>query len=143
MHFRPSTIYWPIFHRFDRCFFEKIWHLSPSTISCPIFCRFDRYFFKKNLKKKAASRFRDAAFLLCYVIFLPPCPLYYITSACKAQGVRVSRTPGASLVFLPEEGIQQFFMLIALNGDVVAVGAGEIEEVAFGDIVLAAGFEGL
>ena len=34
-------------------------------------------------------------------------------------------------------------MLITLFGDVVAVGAGEVEEVAFGDDVLAAGFEGL
>ena len=44
------------------------------------------------------------------------------------------------LVFLPEEGIQQLFVLIALDGDVVAVGAGEVEEVAFGDDVLAVGF---
>ena len=47
------------------------------------------------------------------------------------------------LVFLPEEGIQQLFVLIALDGDAVAVGAGEIEEVAFGDDVPAASFEGL
>lgn len=46
-------------------------------------------------------------------------------------------------VFLPEEGIQQFFMLITLFGDVVAVVHGEVEEVTFGDVILAAGFEGL
>ena len=34
-------------------------------------------------------------------------------------------------------------MLIALDGDAVAVGAGKVEEVAFGDDVPAAGFEGL
>ena len=33
-------------------------------------------------------------------------------------------------------------MLITLFGDVVAVGAGEVEEVAFGDDVLATSFEG-
>ena len=48
-----------------------------------------------------------------------------------------------SLVFLPKEGIQQFFVLIALDGDVIAIGAGEVEEVAFGDDVLTAGFIGL
>ena len=47
------------------------------------------------------------------------------------------------LVFLSEEGIQQFFVLVALLGDAVAVVDGEVEEVAFGDDVLTAGFEGL
>ena len=47
-----------------------------------------------------------------------------------------------SLIFFPEEGIQQLFVLFAFVGDVVAVGAGEVEEVAFGDDILATGFEG-
>ena len=44
------------------------------------------------------------------------------------------------LVFLPKEGIQQFFMLITLFGNVVAVVHGEVEEVTFGDDILAVGF---
>ena len=51
--------------------------------------------------------------------------------------------PWVSLVFLPEEGGEQGFVLGALLGDVVAVVHGEVEEVAFGDNVLTAGFEGL
>ena len=51
--------------------------------------------------------------------------------------------PWVSLVFLPEEGGEQGFVLGALLGDVVAVVHGEVEEVAFGDDVPAAGFEEL
>jgi len=40
-----------------------------------------------------------------------------------------------SLVFLAEESGEQGFVLGALLGDVVAVVAGEVEEVAFGDDV--------
>ena len=50
--------------------------------------------------------------------------------------------PWVGLIFLPEEGIEQGFVLGALFRDTVAVAHGEVEEVAFGDDVLAAGFEG-
>lgn len=48
-------------------------------------------------------------------------------------------SPPRVLVFLLEEGIQQFFVLITLFGNVVAVGAGEVDEPRFGDVVLAVG----
>jgi len=50
---------------------------------------------------------------------------------------------GLVLIFLAEESGEQGFVLGALFGDAVAVAHGEIEEVAFGDNVLATGFIGL
>ena len=47
------------------------------------------------------------------------------------------------LVFLPEEGGEQGFVLGALFSDVIAVVHGEVEEVAFRNDIPAAGFEGL
>ena len=44
---------------------------------------------------------------------------------------------------MAEEGGEQGFVLGALLGNAVAVVNGEVEEVAFGDDVLTAGFEGL
>ena len=41
--------------------------------------------------------------------------------------------PWVPSVFLAEEGIKELFVLIALDGDAVAVVDGEVEEVAFGN----------
>lgn len=51
--------------------------------------------------------------------------------------------PWVGLIFLPKEGGEQGFVLGALLGDAIAVVHGEVEEVAFEDDILAAGFEGL
>ena len=47
---------------------------------------------------------------------------------------------GLSSVSLPEESIQQLFVLVALLGDVVAVALGEVKEPRFRDDILAVGF---
>ena len=48
--------------------------------------------------------------------------------------------PWVGLIFLPKEGGEQGFVLGTLFSDTVAVVHGEVEEVAFGDDVLAVGF---